>query len=199
MPGQCGQPGAAARQFGQTRAQGRQGVRAQAPAQHGGVVAGLAHPCRHHAARRLLPRREVDDAGPRAQREDGAGDQEWADPGAQTKSRAARRRRHRQHVHEQEGPRRVLRGTDAGRLRDRRDVLTPRQGDDDESLAPDRLRPRRQGVLQGRLRQAPGALRRTGRRREQRIGRSVHQDRVVARVAARGDHPRPARLPRTPP
>ena len=63
-----------------------------------------------HAARRLLPRREVDDAGPGAQREDGADHQERQDHRAQARGHAGRRRRHRQHVHEQEGPVRVLRG-----------------------------------------------------------------------------------------
>ena len=89
------------------------------------------------------------------------------------KGRAARGRRHRQHVHEQEGTVRVLRGADEGRLRDRRDVLTARQGDDDEGLAPHRLRPRGEDLLQGRVRQAPGALRRTRRQRQQRTGRSL--------------------------
>ena len=113
MPWQRGESGSAARQLGPPRAQGGQGVRTQAPAQHGRVVDGLAHSCGDHAARRLLPRREVDDAGPRAQREDGAGDQERRDDRAQAQGVAARRRRHRQHVHEQEGPVRVLRGADA--------------------------------------------------------------------------------------
>ncbi len=60
-------------------------------------------------------------------------------------------------------------------------------------IAPHRLRPRREDLLQGRLRQAPGAVRRARRQRQQRIVRSLRQDRVAARVAARGDHPRPAR------
>ena len=38
-PGQRGEPGAARRQLGPPRTQGGQGVRAQAPAQHGRVVA----------------------------------------------------------------------------------------------------------------------------------------------------------------
>ncbi len=46
-----------------------------------------------------------------------------------------RRRRHRQHVHEQEGALRLLRGADGGRLQDRRHVLAARQGHDDEGLA----------------------------------------------------------------
>ena len=70
-----------------------------------------------------------------------------------------RRRRHRQHVHEQEGLVRVLRGADGGCVQDRRDVLTARQGDDDEGVAPHRLRPRGEGLLQGRVRQAPEAVR----------------------------------------
>ena len=48
---------------------------------------GLAHPRGDHEARRLLPRREVDDAGPGAQREDGAGDQERRDDRAQARGR----------------------------------------------------------------------------------------------------------------
>ena len=72
VSGQRGEPGAARRQLGPPRTQGGQGVRAQAPAQHGRVVDGLAYPRGDHEARRLLPRREVDDPGPRAQREDGA-------------------------------------------------------------------------------------------------------------------------------
>ena len=48
MPGQRGEPGTARRQLGPARAQGGQGVRPEAPAQHGRVVAGLAHPRRDH-------------------------------------------------------------------------------------------------------------------------------------------------------
>ncbi len=48
----------------------------------------------------------------------------------------------------------LLRRADRGRAQDRRDVLAARQGDHDEGLAPDRVRPRREGLLQGRLRQA---------------------------------------------
>ncbi len=54
---------------------------------------------------------------------------------------------------------------------------------------PHRLRPRRQGLLQGRVRQAPEAVRRTGRQRQQRLVRPVQQDRVAAGVTARRDHP----------
>ena len=88
---------------------------------------------------------------------DGAEDQERQDNRAQARNGAGRRRRHREHVHEQEGARRVLRAADRGRVQDRRDVLTARQGDDDESQPPHRLRPLREGLLQGGLRQAPGA------------------------------------------
>ncbi len=42
------------------------------------------------------------------------------------------------------------------------------------------------------------AVRRAGRQRQQRSVRPVQQDRVAARLAARGDHQRPARLPRAP-
>ena len=198
MPGQRGEPGAARRQLGSPRTQGCQGVRAQAPAQHDRVVAGLAHACGDHEARRLLPRREVDDAGPGARREDGAEDQERRDDRAQARGLAGRRRRHRLHVHEQEGAVRLLRRADRRRLQDRRDVLTARQGDHDEGVAPHRVRPRGEDLLQGRLRQAPEAVRRAGCRRQQRPVRSLRQDRVAARLAARRDHPRPARLPRAP-
>ncbi len=92
-----------------------------------------------------------------------------------------RRRRHREHVHEQESAVRVLRGADRGRLQDRRDVLPARQGDDDEGQPSHRLRSLREGVLQGRLRQAPGRARRTRRERQQRDGRPLQQDRVAAR------------------
>jgi hypothetical protein len=69
---------------------------------------------------------------------------------------------------------------DRGRAQDRRDVLAARQGDDDEGLAPHRLRPLRAHLLQGRVRQARQAVRRAGREREQRHGRSVQQDRHAA-------------------
>ena len=89
----------------------------------------------------------------------------------------------------------VLRGADAGCVQDRRDVLPARQGDDDEGQPPHRLRARGEDLLQGRLRQAPGAVRRTGCERQQRAVRSLQQDRVTARNATRRDHPGPARLP----
>ena len=60
-----------------------EGVCAQAPAQHGQVVAGLAHPRRDHDRWRLLPRREVDDPRPRSQRADGTEDQGRQDDRAQ--------------------------------------------------------------------------------------------------------------------
>ena len=102
---QRGEPGSARRQFGPSRPQCGQGVRAQAPAQHGRVLAGVAHPRGDHEGRRLLPRREVDDPGPRPQGADGAEDQERRDDRAQARDVAGRRRRHREHVHEQEGAR----------------------------------------------------------------------------------------------
>ena len=54
------------------------------------------------------------------------------DDRAQARGVAGRRRRHRQHVHEQEGLVRLLRRADGGCVQDRRDVLAARQGDDDE-------------------------------------------------------------------
>ena len=73
--GQRGESGSARRQFGPSRPQGGQGVRAQAPAQHGRVFPGVAHPRGDHEGRRLLPRGEVDDPGPGSRRADGAEDQ----------------------------------------------------------------------------------------------------------------------------
>ena len=77
---------------------------------------------------------------------------------------------------------RVLRRADRGRVQDRRDVLAARQGDDDEGQPSDRVRPLREGLLQGRLRQAPGGARRAGCERQQRHGRPLQQDRVAAVV-----------------
>ena len=71
---------------------------------------------------------------------------------------------------------------DRGRVQDRRDVLAARQGDDDEGQPPHRVRPLREGLLQGRVRQAPGGARRTGCERQQRNGRPLQQDRVAALI-----------------
>ena len=84
-PRQRGESGSARRKLGPSCPQRRQGVRAQAPAQHGRVVPGVAHPRGDHEARRLLPRREVDDPGPRPQGADGAEDQERRDDRAQAR------------------------------------------------------------------------------------------------------------------
>ena len=89
VSGQRGESRSARGQLGPPRTQGGQGVRAQAPAQHGRVVDGVTHPCGAHAARRLLPRREVADAGPGAHGEDGAGDQKRRDDRAQARGEAA--------------------------------------------------------------------------------------------------------------
>ena len=153
------QPGAARRQLRPPRAARRQGVRTQEPALDGRMGAGLAHARVAHARRRLLPRREVDDAGPRARRQDGADHQERQDAGAEAQGRAAGRRDHRLDVHEQEGAVRLLRARDRGRAQVRRDVLAARQGHDDEGLAPDRVRPLRADLLQGRVREARQAVR----------------------------------------
>ena len=76
------------------------------------------------------------------------------------------------------------------------DVLAARQGDDDEGLAPDRVRPLRADLLQGCIREARQAVRGTRRQRQQRHGRPVRQAGPAARSAARTGHTRPARLPR---
>ena len=97
---------------------------------------------------------------------------------------AAGRRDHRQHVHEQEGAVRLLRRTDGRRAQDRRDAVAAREGHDDEGLAPDRLRSRGEDLLQGRLREARQAVRRTGRERQQRPRQSVRQARNAADLAS---------------
>ena len=56
VSGQCGQSRSTAGQFGPPCAEGGQGVRAQASAQHGEVVAGVTHTRSDYEARRLLPR-----------------------------------------------------------------------------------------------------------------------------------------------
>ena len=107
---QRGESRSARGQLGSSRTQGRQGVRQEAPAQHGRMVPGVAHARGDDEARRLLPRGEVADAGRGARGEDGARHHARRDHRAQARGEAGRGRRHRQHVHEQEGPRRVLRG-----------------------------------------------------------------------------------------
>ena len=118
------------------------------------MEAMVADPCFPHGTRRLLPRRKVDDPrqGPRSPH--GADRQGRQDHRAEAEALPARRRDHRLDVHEQEGAVRLLRSP-TGRLpRVRHPLLAARQGDDDEGLAPDRLRPLRQDLLQGSLREA---------------------------------------------
>jgi hypothetical protein len=81
-----------------------QALRAQEPALDGQVEHGFAHPRRPHDPRRLLPWREVDDAGQGPRRQDGTAHQERQDRAAEAEGVPARRRDHRLHVHEQEGP-----------------------------------------------------------------------------------------------
>ena len=186
--GQRGEPDTARRQLRPPCAAGGQELRAQASALDGRMEPGLAHARRDDEGRRLLPRREVDDARHGAQRPHGARHARRQDAGAEAEGVAARWRDHRQHVHEQEGAVRLLRAADGGRAQDRRDVLAARQGDDDEGLAPDRLRPRRQDLLQGGIREARRAVRRARRQRQQRHGEPVRQDRHAAGFGARADH-----------
>ena len=88
---QRSEPGSARRQFGPPRPQGGQGVRAQAPAQHGRVLPGIAHSRGDHERRRLLPRGEVDDPGPGSQRADGTEDEARRDDRAQARDVVGRR------------------------------------------------------------------------------------------------------------
>ena len=69
---------------------------------------------------------------------------------------------------------RVLRARDRGRAQDRRDVLAARQGDDDEGVAPHRVRPLRQDLLPDAF-EKHGAVRRAGRQRQQRHGHPVQK------------------------
>ena len=94
---------------------------------------------------------------------------------------------------------RILRKGDRRRAQVRRDVLAARQGHHDEGVAPHRVRPLREDLLQGRVRQARQAVRRAGRQRQQRHGQPVRQDRHPAAEQAGRNQERSARLPRTPP
>ena len=127
-------------------------------------------------------------------------DHERQDDRAQAEGGAGRRRRHRQHVHEQEGAVRVLR---ASRWR------TPRKNGVMFSLhVKATMMKVSHPIVFGHCVQVfykdafakhGEAVRRARRQRQQRHGRPLRQDRDAARVAARRDHRRPARLPRAPP
>ena len=81
--------------------------------------------------------------------------------------------------------RRVPRRADRRREGAGRAVLTAPEGDDDEGLGPDHLRPRRAGVLRRRLR-ASTATQLDARRREpeQRAGERADRDREAARTTS---------------
>ena len=64
VPRQRGESGAARRQLGPPRTAGGEGIRAQAPARMGEWSQASRTHVAHMQARRLLSRREVDDAGP---------------------------------------------------------------------------------------------------------------------------------------
>ena len=108
VPRQRRQPCAARGQLRPPRAAGGQAVCPQESALHGRMEPGVAHTRGHHAGRRLLPRREVHDAGQGARCPAGAGHQARRNRGAQAGGAPARRRGHGQHVHEQEGALRLL-------------------------------------------------------------------------------------------
>ena len=75
-------------------------------------------------------------------------------------------------------------------------VLAARQGDDDEGVAPDRVRPRGAGVLQGRVREARQAVRRARRQRRTTASPTCwRRSRPCRRRSARRSRPtsRPAR------
>ena len=63
VKGSAVNPGAARRQLGPPRAEGRQGLRAQAPALDGQVVCRFEDHRRHHGRERFLLEREIGDRG----------------------------------------------------------------------------------------------------------------------------------------
>ena len=67
---------------------------------------------------------------------------------------AAGGRGHRRHLHERDGPASLPRRADRRRQGAGRAVLAAPEGDDDEGLRPDHLRPRGAGLLRRRVRQA---------------------------------------------
>ena len=126
----------------------------------------------------------------RLRRAHGPRHQERQDRRAAALGAAARGRGDRQHVHEQEGAVRLLREGARALQEARPAVLAARQGDDDEGLAPDRVRPRGAGVLQGPVRQARQAVRRARRQRQQRLRQRAGEDQDPAGGQARGDRGR---------
>ena len=185
-PGQRGEPGTARGQLRPPRAAGGQALRAQASAFDGRMEPGLAHARRDDEGRRLLPRREVDDARPGARRPHGAGHARAARPWCSSRRcRCSAGEIIDSMFMSKKALCDFYEAADGGRAQDRRDVLAARQGDDDEGLAPDRLRPRGQDLLQGRVRQARRAVRQAGRQRQQRHGQPVRQDRRAAGIGAR--------------
>jgi isocitrate dehydrogenase len=133
----------------------------------------------HDEARRLLSRREVDDAGQGARRAHGAGHQGRQDHVLKPKVSLQAGEIIDSMFMSKKALLEFYEERDGRRAQDRRDVLAARQGHDDEGLAPDRVRPRRAHLLQGGLREARQAVRRAGRQRQQRHGHAVRQDRTL--------------------
>mmetsp|Transcript_85768 Transcript_85768/g.240095 ORF Transcript_85768/g.240095 Transcript_85768/m.240095 type:complete len:224 (+) Transcript_85768:641-1312(+) len=96
----------------------------------------------------------------------------------------------RRQLHGRAPPLRLLRDGHPGGQGGRRPLLPAPQGDDDEGLGPHHVRPLRQGLLQGRLRQARGDLRQARRGREQRPRGRLQEDRDVGRREEEGDRGR---------
>ena len=159
-----------------------QGVRAQAPALDGRVVARLGD-ARRDDGRRRLP---LDRAVGHARR------------GRRAADRARRGRRHGHACSRRASPvqageivdaavmrraraRRVPRRADRRRQGAGRPLLAAPEGDDDEGLRPDHLRPRGADVLRGRLRRARRRAGRGRREPEPRPGQHPHRDRAAAR------------------
>ena len=182
--GQRGQPGAARGQLRPARAGVGEELRPQAPALDGRVVAGLADQRRarwtsddfRHNEKSVVDRRRghaAHRAGPSIERD--------GHRGAQGVGAGQGRRGRRRDVHVDRGPAGVPRGADPAGQGRRRAVLAAPEGDDDEGLRPDHLRPRGAGVLPRAVRGARRAAAGARPRPEQRPGRHPLRRREAGR------------------
>ena len=139
------------------------------PHSMGAWSSGLQDPRRHHGRRRLPLQRAVGHHGRRRRRCASSTSPATApSPCCKESLPGARRRDRRRHRHEQGRARGVPGRADRRRQGRGRAVLAPPQGHDDEGLGPDHLRPRREGLLRRRVRQARRRARRGRRQPQQR-------------------------------
>ncbi len=146
--------------------------------------------CRHDGRPRLPCQRAVGHLRRTRRPEGRAGGARRQRHRAQGVDPGARRRGRRRHVHERRRARRVPRRADGGRQGERRAVLDPPEGHDDEGLRPDPLRPRGDDVLRRRVRQARRHLRPPRSQPQRRTGRRARPRRDIARCRAGGDRSR---------